>query len=188
MECYDLRRQTLLSRMACNPVAASPQPYLDRRRWLLSAPRQDRVALCAAMVAAPAEQPDTQEAEMQRKLREKKLRKQEQAKAKEALRAKQMEAARARGEVVAVPGGSLQEQVTNALNTPQPATPEPKSTDLLGRLEPGSAAAGRVLARAADLSLIHISEPTRLLSISYAVFCLKKKKKNNKEDRNVCSK
>src|SRR5678816_2365483 len=27
------------------------------------------------------------------------------------------------------------------------------------------------------LSLIHISEPTRLLSISYAVFCLKKKKK-----------
>eukprot|EP00658_Telonema_sp_P-2_P074477 TRINITY_DN6370_c0_g1_i1.p1 TRINITY_DN6370_c0_g1~~TRINITY_DN6370_c0_g1_i1.p1 ORF type:complete len:169 (-),score=54.13 TRINITY_DN6370_c0_g1_i1:71-577(-) len=29
-----------------------------------------------------------------------------------------------------------------------------------------------------DLSLIHISEPTRLLSISYAVFCLKKKKKH----------
>src|SRR5678815_381671 len=27
------------------------------------------------------------------------------------------------------------------------------------------------------LSLIHISEPTRLLSISYAVFCLKKKRK-----------
>src|SRR5674536_379165 len=27
-----------------------------------------------------------------------------------------------------------------------------------------------------DLSLIHISEPTRLLSISYAVFCLKKNK------------
>src|SRR5674536_379880 len=30
-----------------------------------------------------------------------------------------------------------------------------------------------------SLSLIHISEPTRLLSISYAVFCLKKKKKKN---------
>eukprot|EP00658_Telonema_sp_P-2_P031166 TRINITY_DN23387_c0_g1_i1.p2 TRINITY_DN23387_c0_g1~~TRINITY_DN23387_c0_g1_i1.p2 ORF type:complete len:202 (+),score=43.21 TRINITY_DN23387_c0_g1_i1:208-813(+) len=30
-----------------------------------------------------------------------------------------------------------------------------------------------------NLSLIHISEPTRLLSISYAVFCLKKKKKNS---------
>src|SRR5678816_3423429 len=29
---------------------------------------------------------------------------------------------------------------------------------------------------AMGLSLIHISEPTRLLSISYAVFCLKKKK------------
>eukprot|EP00658_Telonema_sp_P-2_P035416 TRINITY_DN2575_c0_g1_i6.p1 TRINITY_DN2575_c0_g1~~TRINITY_DN2575_c0_g1_i6.p1 ORF type:complete len:108 (-),score=21.20 TRINITY_DN2575_c0_g1_i6:26-349(-) len=29
------------------------------------------------------------------------------------------------------------------------------------------------------LSLIHISEPTRLLSISYAVFCLKKKKKKH---------
>src|SRR5674536_398770 len=31
-------------------------------------------------------------------------------------------------------------------------------------------------AMVAALSLIHISEPTRLLSISYAVFCLKKKK------------
>src|SRR5450759_149625 len=30
-----------------------------------------------------------------------------------------------------------------------------------------------------DLSLIHISEPTRLGMISYAVFCLKKKKKTN---------
>src|SRR5665648_1154670 len=30
----------------------------------------------------------------------------------------------------------------------------------------------------ANLSLIHISEPTRLGMISYAVFCLKKKKKN----------
>src|SRR5678816_456059 len=29
--------------------------------------------------------------------------------------------------------------------------------------------------RVLELSLIHISEPTRLLSISYAVFCLKKK-------------
>ena len=30
------------------------------------------------------------------------------------------------------------------------------------------------------LSLIHISEPTRLLSISYAVFCLKKIKKDHR--------
>ena len=36
-------------------------------------------------------------------------------------------------------------------------------------------AAGQVFIQ--YLSLIHISEPTRLLSISYAVFCLKKKKK-----------
>eukprot|EP00658_Telonema_sp_P-2_P076769 TRINITY_DN6793_c0_g1_i1.p1 TRINITY_DN6793_c0_g1~~TRINITY_DN6793_c0_g1_i1.p1 ORF type:complete len:270 (-),score=40.70 TRINITY_DN6793_c0_g1_i1:96-905(-) len=35
--------------------------------------------------------------------------------------------------------------------------------------------------RAQTLSLIHISEPTRLLSISYAVFCLKKKKNNKRE-------
>src|SRR5659263_56316 len=32
-----------------------------------------------------------------------------------------------------------------------------------------------------SLSLIHISEPTRLGMISYAVFCLKKKKRNNPE-------
>eukprot|EP00658_Telonema_sp_P-2_P085768 TRINITY_DN984_c0_g1_i6.p1 TRINITY_DN984_c0_g1~~TRINITY_DN984_c0_g1_i6.p1 ORF type:complete len:430 (-),score=96.60 TRINITY_DN984_c0_g1_i6:28-1317(-) len=35
------------------------------------------------------------------------------------------------------------------------------------------------LAYSMMLSLIHISEPTRLLSISYAVFCLKKKKKKH---------
>ena len=32
------------------------------------------------------------------------------------------------------------------------------------------------IAQATALSLIHISEPTRLALISYAVFCLKKKK------------
>ena len=40
------------------------------------------------------------------------------------------------------------------------------------------ASGGQPLATADEvwaLSLIHISEPTRLLSISYAVFCLKKK-------------
>ena len=35
-----------------------------------------------------------------------------------------------------------------------------------------------------DLSLIHISEPTRLLSISYAVFCLKKKTPSNPSNYN----
>ena len=34
--------------------------------------------------------------------------------------------------------------------------------------------AAEVVVDALLLSLIHISEPTRLLSISYAVFCLKK--------------
>src|SRR5450756_2732939 len=34
-----------------------------------------------------------------------------------------------------------------------------------------------------DLSLIHISEPTRLGMISYAVFCLKKKKNQQKQNK-----
>src|SRR5450756_2802109 len=34
-----------------------------------------------------------------------------------------------------------------------------------------------------DINLIHISEPTRLGMISYAVFCLKKKKKHYKHIR-----
>eukprot|EP00658_Telonema_sp_P-2_P034975 TRINITY_DN25494_c0_g1_i1.p1 TRINITY_DN25494_c0_g1~~TRINITY_DN25494_c0_g1_i1.p1 ORF type:complete len:409 (+),score=94.95 TRINITY_DN25494_c0_g1_i1:91-1317(+) len=38
-----------------------------------------------------------------------------------------------------------------------------------------------------DLSLIHISEPTRLLSISYAVFCLKKKINNKLQYSNTHS-
>src|SRR5450756_202693 len=37
------------------------------------------------------------------------------------------------------------------------------------------------LATKQSLSLIHISEPTRLGMISYAVFCLKKKKKKKKK-------
>src|SRR5674476_1623825 len=39
---------------------------------------------------------------------------------------------------------------------------------------PGPPGPGRVVAL--ELSLIHISEPTRQAEISYAVFCLKKKK------------
>ena len=34
-----------------------------------------------------------------------------------------------------------------------------------------------------DLSLIHISEPTRRTPISYAVFCLKKKKTTKKKKK-----
>src|SRR5665254_22877 len=49
--------------------------------------------------------------------------------------------------------------------------------------------AGPDAAAATRLSLIHISEPTRLLSISYAVFCLKKKKKKkNKKKKNITNK
>src|SRR5450756_2364757 len=36
-----------------------------------------------------------------------------------------------------------------------------------------------------DLSLIHISEPTRLGMISYAVFCLKKKKKSQNKQHSA---
>src|SRR5665647_3764830 len=36
---------------------------------------------------------------------------------------------------------------------------------------------------ALGLSLIHISEPTRRTPISYAVFCLKKKKKNTSKSK-----
>src|SRR5674536_137436 len=42
---------------------------------------------------------------------------------------------------------------------------------------------GALDAGSIDLSLIHISEPTRLLSISYAVFCLKKKKNETEKQR-----
>ena len=34
-----------------------------------------------------------------------------------------------------------------------------------------------------ELSLIHISEPTRQAEISYAVFCLKKKKKKKGKEK-----
>ena len=34
-----------------------------------------------------------------------------------------------------------------------------------------------------NLSLIHISEPTRQAEISYAVFCLKKKKKKQQTEK-----
>src|SRR5450756_2702005 len=52
----------------------------------------------------------------------------------------------------------------------------------LGHVGGGQAVGAPVAARLlVDLSLIHISEPTRLGMISYAVFCLKKKKKNQKK-------
>src|SRR5450756_3045673 len=44
-------------------------------------------------------------------------------------------------------------------------------------MEPGRIFGHENLGTVVELSLIHISEPTRLGMISYAVFCLKKKKK-----------
>src|SRR5665648_1122863 len=41
----------------------------------------------------------------------------------------------------------------------------------------------RLLEKHTNLSLIHISEPTRLGMISYAVFCLKKKKKKKQQTK-----
>src|SRR5665648_504691 len=59
---------------------------------------------------------------------------------------------------------------------------EPASIEKIFQIDEhiGAATSGLVAdARAlVDLSLIHISEPTRLGMISYAVFCLKKKKQH----------
>eukprot|EP00658_Telonema_sp_P-2_P034580 TRINITY_DN25233_c0_g1_i1.p1 TRINITY_DN25233_c0_g1~~TRINITY_DN25233_c0_g1_i1.p1 ORF type:complete len:363 (+),score=20.31 TRINITY_DN25233_c0_g1_i1:84-1172(+) len=60
-----------------------------------------------------------------------------------------------------------------------PSTGLNTSHSLVGALLPTSQPAMQATVTA-SLSLIHISEPTRLLSISYAVFCLKKKTKKRK--------
>ena len=58
----------------------------------------------------------------------------------------------------------------------------PVSMDFIAVSSYGSATqTSGVVRLVKDLSLIHISEPTRLLSISYAVFCLKKKKNDRHE-------
>src|SRR5665809_120664 len=59
----------------------------------------------------------------------------------------------------------------------------PRRRRRMGR-DAGDGAGPRALRggrRDRDLSLIHISEPTRLRRRSYAVFCLKKKKKQKKQ-------
>ena len=63
----------------------------------------------------------------------------------------------------------------------RPADDAGKASFLQAAQRAVGGAPSRAALRIADivvqaLSLIHISEPTRLLSISYAVFCLKKKK------------
>src|SRR5678815_3800298 len=75
--------------------------------------------------------------------------------------------------------GPLIKSDVEETNLPQEVKPEVKYEDNLRNileesLPNRSRKSGLTLY---NLSLIHISEPTRLLSISYAVFCLKKKKK-----------
>ena len=53
--------------------------------------------------------------------------------------------------------------------------PLPPTKELINELEKLIAIHGKVKTIILPLSLIHISEPTRHLRISYAVFCLKKK-------------
>eukprot|EP00658_Telonema_sp_P-2_P033262 TRINITY_DN2444_c0_g1_i18.p1 TRINITY_DN2444_c0_g1~~TRINITY_DN2444_c0_g1_i18.p1 ORF type:complete len:510 (+),score=117.40 TRINITY_DN2444_c0_g1_i18:442-1971(+) len=63
---------------------------------------------------------------------------------------------------------------TNNLENRKPKFVSKRLLEKLGT-RPSTTSSSPVL----ELSLIHISEPTRLLSISYAVFCLKKKKKTH---------
>src|SRR5674476_1617495 len=60
----------------------------------------------------------------------------------------------------------LPRQTGDASVIPYPSTSSPPETDSHSSTT--------------DLSLIHISEPTRQAEISYAVFCLKKKKNNKR--------
>src|SRR5678816_4577701 len=60
------------------------------------------------------------------------------------------------------PGKTFRDDLFAEYKAHRPPMPD----DLRAQIEP--------LFVAVKLSLIHISEPTRLLSISYAVFCLKK--------------
>src|SRR5678815_5827503 len=52
-----------------------------------------------------------------------------------------------------------------------PVHPGRRGADLRGRIAPIAEDVHLLAQPRRDLSLIHISEPTRLLSISYAVFC-----------------
>src|SRR5665809_158385 len=61
---------------------------------------------------------------------------------------------------------------------------QPKSSPTTSPADRASRSARRrVTPSDTTLSLIHISEPTRLRRISYAVFCLKKKKKKKKNTK-----
>src|SRR5450759_431047 len=71
---------------------------------------------------------------------------------------------------------SRQARLRRAMNRMQPAQ-EFETRPRIEPLEKGPVHRGKIDRRLVrHLSLIHISEPTRLGMISYAVFCLKKKK------------
>eukprot|EP00658_Telonema_sp_P-2_P022716 TRINITY_DN19087_c0_g1_i1.p1 TRINITY_DN19087_c0_g1~~TRINITY_DN19087_c0_g1_i1.p1 ORF type:complete len:231 (+),score=65.62 TRINITY_DN19087_c0_g1_i1:462-1154(+) len=87
-----------------------------------------------------------------------------------------------------------QSDLAPALSDPSPTasnTSEPEPSPSVGRKKTKSLLRkvmekhrpSTALAKNKKLSLIHISEPTRLLSISYAVFCLKKKKNDDRRKR-----
>src|SRR5678815_25338 len=71
-----------------------------------------------------------------------------------------------------LPTRSRADEPTNDEHRPSPAAHRPLPT--AHRPSHGTTAAFGSMRTMYSLSLIHISEPTRLLSISYAVFCLKK--------------
>src|SRR5674536_87608 len=65
-------------------------------------------------------------------------------------------------------------------------TADRRLVDALGRrFQPPRRSADGGAETIVGLSLIHISEPTRLLSISYAVFCLKKKTTIRHKERSI---
>ena len=68
---------------------------------------------------------------------------------------------------------SLISQAFDNVNTEKVSQP----LIVIGLPRSGTTFLFNILSKDLDLSLIHISEPTRPLYISYAVFCLKKKKK-----------
>eukprot|EP00658_Telonema_sp_P-2_P002429 TRINITY_DN10915_c0_g1_i1.p1 TRINITY_DN10915_c0_g1~~TRINITY_DN10915_c0_g1_i1.p1 ORF type:complete len:171 (+),score=59.49 TRINITY_DN10915_c0_g1_i1:252-764(+) len=81
-----------------------------------------------------------------------------------------------------IPSPPEPSQLHNGDGAPESMPPELSASsqialklELVARIATGTEVSSQLALL--DLSLIHISEPTRLLSISYAVFCLKKKKK-----------
>eukprot|EP00658_Telonema_sp_P-2_P065375 TRINITY_DN54629_c0_g1_i1.p1 TRINITY_DN54629_c0_g1~~TRINITY_DN54629_c0_g1_i1.p1 ORF type:complete len:135 (+),score=35.19 TRINITY_DN54629_c0_g1_i1:3-407(+) len=71
----------------------------------------------------------------------------------------------------------LKGDLTSGITVGCMLVPQSMAYAVLADLPPQNGLYASFIGLVVYLSLIHISEPTRLLSISYAVFCLKKKKK-----------